>query len=150
VNVEGYLVHTAQVTIPDGLNKAEVVHNVPLIKTEKGAKIVLNNIFFDFNKSTLRPNSYKSLNSLLSTMKRYPNMAIEISGHTDNVGSMSFNQRLSDNRASVVRDFLVRNGIEPKRVGAFGRSYRQPIASNDTPQGRQLNRRTEIKILKLE
>lgn len=150
VNAEGYLVHTAQVTIPEGLNKAEVVHNFPLIKAEKGAKIVLNNIFFDFNKSTLRPNSYKSLNTLLSTMKRYPNMAIEISGHTDNVGSMSFNQRLSDNRASVVRDFLIRNGIEPKRVGAFGRSYRQPIASNDTPQGRQLNRRTEIKILKLE
>lgn len=150
VNAEGFLTHTAQINVPEGANKNEIIHDVALIRAEKGAKIVLNNIFFDFNKSTLRPNSYKSLNTLLSTMKRYPMMAIEISGHTDNVGSMSFNQRLSDARAGVVRDFLVRNGIDSKRVGAFGRSYRQPIASNDTPQGRQLNRRTEIKILKLK
>lgn len=150
VNAEGFLTHTAQITVPEGVDKNEIIHDVALIRAEKGAKIVLNNIFFDFNKSTLRPNSYKSLNTLLSTMKRYPMMAIEISGHTDNVGSMSFNQRLSDARANVVRDFLIRNGIDPKRVGAFGRSYRQPIASNDNPQGRQLNRRTEIKILKLK
>jgi outer membrane protein OmpA-like peptidoglycan-associated protein/tetratricopeptide (TPR) repeat protein len=150
VNAEGYLTHTAQITVPEGADKKEIIHDVQLIRAEKGAKIVLNNIFFDFNKSTLRPNSYKSLNTLLSTMKRYPMMAIEISGHTDNVGTMTFNQRLSDARANVVRDFLVRNGIEAKRVGAFGRSYRQPIASNDSAQGRQLNRRTEIKILKLK
>jgi OOP family OmpA-OmpF porin len=83
-------------------------------------------------------------------MKKYPEMAIEISGHTDNVGSMAYNQRLSESRANVVKDYLVRNGIPAKRVGAYGRSFRQPIASNDTNVGRQLNRRTEIKILRMK
>lgn len=150
VNLDGYMTYTAQIHIPETKDKLEVVHDIPLVKAEKGAKIVLNNIFFDFNKSTLRPASYKSLNTLLSTLKRYPSMAIEISGHTDNVGTMDYNQKLSDQRAAVVKEYLVRNGIASKRIGSYGRSFRQPIASNDTPEGRQLNRRTEIKILKMK
>jgi outer membrane protein OmpA-like peptidoglycan-associated protein len=150
VNLDGYMTYTAQINIPETKEKLEIVHDVPLVKAEKGAKIVLNNIFFDFNKSTLRPSSYKSLNTLLSTLKRYPSMAIEISGHTDNVGTMDYNQKLSDQRAAVVKEYLVRNGIASKRIGSYGRSFRQPIASNDTPEGRQLNRRTEIKILKMK
>jgi outer membrane protein OmpA-like peptidoglycan-associated protein len=77
-------------------------------------------------------------------------MSIEISGHTDNVGSMTFNQKLSENRASVVREYLIRNGIAAKRLYAVGKSFRQPIASNESDAGRQLNRRTEIKILGME
>lgn len=150
VNVDGYLTYTTRITVPEGKEKLTIEQDIPMIKAEKGAKIVLNNIFFDFNKSTLRPASYKSLNNLLSTLKRYPQMAIEISGHTDNVGSMAFNQKLSESRANVVRDYLIRNGIDAKRLGAFGRSFRQPIATNDTPAGRQLNRRTEIRILKVQ
>jgi OOP family OmpA-OmpF porin len=83
-------------------------------------------------------------------MKRYPDMSIEISGHTDNVGTMAYNQRLSESRALVVKDYLVRNGIAAKRIGSYGRAFRQPIASNDTHEGRQLNRRTEIKILRMK
>jgi len=150
VNLDGYLTFTTQIHIPDTPEKFEIIQDIPLVKAEKGAKIVLNNIFFDFDKSTLRPASFRSLNSLLSVMKKYPEMAIEISGHTDNVGSIAYNQRLSESRANVVRDYLVRNGIAPKRVGAFGRSFRQPIATNDTNEGRQLNRRTEIKILRMK
>ena len=63
---------------------------------------------------------------------------------------MAFNQKLSESRANVVRDYLIRNGIDAKRLGAFGRSFRQPIATNDTPAGRQLNRRKEIRILKVQ
>ena len=76
-------------------------------------------------------------------------MVVEISGHTDNVGRMDYNQKLSENRSNVVRDYLVRNGINPKNIAAFGRSFRQPIASNDTEQGRQMNRRTEFKIVRM-
>jgi outer membrane protein OmpA-like peptidoglycan-associated protein len=150
VNLDGYLTFTTQIHIPDAPEKFEIIQDIPLVKAEKGAKIVLNNIFFDFDKSTLRPASFRSLNSLLAVMKKYPEMAIEISGHTDNVGSMAYNQRLSESRANVVKDYLVRNGIPAKRVGAYGRSFRQPIASNDTNVGRQLNRRTEIKILRMK
>lgn len=150
VDVPGYMTFTQEIHVPDSSKKYELIVDVPLVKAERGAKIVLNNIFFDFNKSTLRPSSFRSLNSLLSMMKRYPEMSIEISGHTDNVGSMAYNQKLSESRALIVKDYLVRNGISSKRIGAYGRSFRQPIASNDTHEGRQLNRRTEIKILRMQ
>jgi outer membrane protein OmpA-like peptidoglycan-associated protein len=83
-------------------------------------------------------------------LKEYPEMMIEISGHTDNVGSMDYNQALSENRAKVVKEYLVRNGIAAKRLASYGRSFRQPIASNDTHEGRQINRRNEIKILRMK
>jgi outer membrane protein OmpA-like peptidoglycan-associated protein len=149
VQLNGYLNYSEQINIPESKTRQEIVHDIALVRAEKGAKIVLNNIFFDFNKSTLRPASYKSLNTLLSMLKQYPAMVVEISGHTDNVGSMEYNQKLSENRTNVVRDYLVRNGINPKNIAAFGRSFRQPIASNDTEQGRQMNRRTEFKIVRM-
>ena len=150
VTVDGYMTYTESFEIPHSEKKQVVIHDIPLVKAQTGAKIVLNNIFFDFNKSTLRPSSYKALNNLLTTMKRYPAMEIEISGHTDNVGSMNYNQKLSDTRAKVVLEFLVRNGIPARHLSSYGRSFRQPIATNETNGGRQLNRRTEIKILKAE
>ena len=150
VNKEGYMTYSEQIQVPLKTDSAGMVHDIALVKAEKGAKIVLQNIFFDFNKSTLRPSSYKTLNSLLSMLKEYPEMMIEISGHTDNVGSMDYNQALSENRAKVVKEYLVRNGIAAKRLASYGRSFRQPIASNDTHEGRQINRRTEIKILRMK
>jgi len=149
VQLNGYLNYSEQINIPESKIRQEIVHDIALVRAEKGAKIVLNNIFFDFNKSTLRPTSYKALNTLLTMLKQYPAMVVEISGHTDNVGSMDYNQKLSENRTNVVRDYLVRNGINPKNIAAFGRSFRQPIASNDTEQGRQMNRRTEFKIVRM-
>lgn len=150
VEVDGYLTYNTKITVSTGQEKQVIEQDIPMIKAEKGAKIVLSNIFFDFNKSTLRPESFKSLNNLLNTLRRYPQMAIEISGHTDNVGSMAFNQTLSESRANVVREHLIRNGIDPKRLEASGRAFREPISSNNTAEGRQLNRRTEIKILKVQ
>ena len=150
VSKEGYLTFTQDINIPFVKDKLDNIQDVPLVKAEKGAKVVLSNIFFDFNKSTLRPSSYKSLNTLLSTLKRYPNMVMEISGHTDNVGTAKYNQKLSDSRSKVVKDYLVRNGIESSRLAAVGKSFREPIATNDTNEGRQLNRRTEIKIIRMQ
>jgi outer membrane protein OmpA-like peptidoglycan-associated protein/tetratricopeptide (TPR) repeat protein len=150
VSKEGYLSYTQDINIPFVKDKLEIIKDIPLIRAEKGAKTVLSNIFFDFNKSTLRPSSYKSINTLLSTLKRYPTMVIEISGHTDNVGSAKYNQKLSDNRSKVVKDYLVRNGIDASRLAAVGKSFREPIATNETNEGRQLNRRTEIKIIRMK
>jgi len=150
VNAEGYMTYVADIAIPPSSEKQQIIHDVLLVKAEKGAKVVLNNIFFDFNKSTLRPASYSSLLNLLALMKRYPGMTIEISGHTDNIGSIEYNQKLSESRAQVVRDYLLKNAIASKQVSAIGRSFKQPIATNSSPQGRQLNRRTEIKILNMK
>jgi outer membrane protein OmpA-like peptidoglycan-associated protein/tetratricopeptide (TPR) repeat protein len=150
VDAEGYLPYSAQLQIDTSLRKQEISFDIPMVRIEKGSKMVLKNIFFDFNKSTLRPASYKTLNSLLVTLTKNPNIDIEISGHTDNIGSNTYNQGLSENRAQVVKAYLIRNGIAASRLKATGRSFSQPISTNDTPEGRQLNRRTEIKILRVK
>lgn len=145
---EGYMPFSDQIQVDTLKVKQDIVYDIPLMPLEKGSKMVLNNIFFDFNKATLRPASYKTLNNLLQTLNKYPNVEIEISGHTDNIGSAAYNQRLSENRALVVKAYLIRNGIAASRLKSSGRSFREPIAGNDTPQGRQLNRRTEIQIIR--
>ncbi len=150
VEKEGYLSYTNRIEIPDSTYGKDVILDINLLKAEKGSRMVLKNIFFDFNKSTLRPESYASLRLLHTAMKNYPTMQIEVSGHTDNVGSMSYNQVLSESRAAVVKEYLVQNGISAKRIVSVGKSFKQPIASNETDEGRQLNRRTEIKIISME
>jgi outer membrane protein OmpA-like peptidoglycan-associated protein/tetratricopeptide (TPR) repeat protein len=150
VEKEGYLSYTNRVEIPDSTYGRDVILDINLLKAEKGSRMVLKNIFFDFNKSTLRPESYASLRLLLAAMKNYPTMQIEVSGHTDNVGSLNYNQVLSESRAAVVKEYLIQNGIASKRIISVGKSFKQPIASNETDQGRQLNRRTEIKIISME
>ena len=75
-------------------------------------------------------------------------MVIEISGHTDNVGDVEVNQRLSESRAKAVRAYLLKKGISGERVRAVGHGESQPIASNDTDEGKQKNRRTEVRILR--
>ena len=114
---------------------------------EIGTSILLENIFFDVAKSTLRDESREELNKLLSLLQKHFTMKIEISGHTDNVGSEKSNQILSENRAKAVVNFLIENGIDESRLVYKGYGEIQPIATNDTQEGRQQNRRTEFKIL---
>ena len=75
-------------------------------------------------------------------------MSIEVSGHTDNTGSASLNKKLSKDRALTVKNYLVNKGIEDERITYAGYGFEQPIASNDTPEGREQNRRVEIKVIK--
>jgi len=117
------------------------------LKYEPPKFYTLDNVFFNTGKSTLRPDSYKELNELVEVMKFKKNMKIEISGHTDNVGDDDANQKLSEARANAVRKYLLKKGIEPARVVAVGYGETKPIAYNDTKEGRQKNRRTEVKIL---
>lgn len=108
----------------------------------------LDNVFFDTGKSTLRPESSKELNELAEYMSLKKTLVIEIAGHTDNVGAKEANQKLSEDRAKTVRDYLLKKSISPERITAKGYGDTQPVASNDTDKGKQKNRRTEVRITK--
>jgi len=118
------------------------------ISFEPARVIVLKNVEYDFNKSTIRPSSFKSLDDLAEVMTLKPNLVIEIGGHTDNVGDDQSNELLSQRRAESVKQYLVKKGIKPERVQTKGYGESMPVADNDTNEGRQKNRRTEVKIIK--
>lgn len=105
-----------------------------------------NDILFDFNSYALRPESRDTLRELADNFRQYPDEEISVEGHTDNVGSDEYNQRLSEQRADAVGGYLIDQGVPSSRVTAVGFGKTQPKASNDTPEGRQINRRVEIHI----
>ncbi len=117
------------------------------IKVSRPKVYTLDNVFFDTGKSTLRPQSNKALDELAEFMTLKKAMKIEISGHTDNVGDQAANQKLSEDRAASVRAYLLKKGIAADRVMAKGYGDTQPIADNALPEGKQKNRRTEVRIL---
>jgi outer membrane protein OmpA-like peptidoglycan-associated protein len=148
VTMEGYLFYSENVDLPKSKQYQEINKDIELSKLEVGQKIVLRNIFYDFNKSTLRTQSVAELDRLAKLLDVNPTMRIEISSHTDNVGSAAYNEKLSTSRALSVVDYLVeKKGIKKERLEFKGYGFTEPIAPNDTDQGRQLNRRTEFKIL---
>ncbi|MEI8204172.1 MAG: OmpA family protein [Bacteroidota bacterium] len=146
IKSEGYLFLSENFDIPSNALYQEVIKDFGMNKIKVGIKVVLNNIFFDFDKATLRPESYSELTVLLNLLIENPLIKIEISGHTDNVGSASYNQKLSENRAKAVVDYLISKNIAQSRLTYAGYGFSQPFATNDTPEGRQMNRRTEFKI----
>jgi outer membrane protein OmpA-like peptidoglycan-associated protein len=107
----------------------------------------LDNVHFDFDKATLRPDSYEQLKELLDYLQRHEDIKIEIAGHTDNVGNDVHNLKLSQDRANTISNYLIGKGILAKRLTAKGYGATVPVADNTTEEGRQLNRRTEVKIL---
>ncbi len=115
---------------------------------EEGEAIVLDNIFFEFNKTTLLDESNKSLDEIISFLKENDFKLIEISGHTDSEGSEKYNQELSEGRAKSVVDYLVENGINDSRLIAKGYGEARPIETNLTDAGRAVNRRVEFRLLK--
>lgn len=147
VEKKDYLFHSENFDIPVSTNYQEVNKDIELKKVAIGTKIVLRNIFFDFDKATLRPESSAELERLLQLLKDVPSMRIEISGHTDNKGSADYNKSLSEKRAKAVVDYLVNKGIASDRLKFAGYGFDRPMATNDTEDGRQLNRRTEFEII---
>ena len=107
----------------------------------------LDNVFFDSGKSSLRAESNKELNELAEYMTLKPTLVIEIAGHTDNVGVSEANQKLSEERANAVKEYLKKKGIAAERVIAKGYGDTQPVADNGTAAGKQKNRRTEVRII---
>jgi OOP family OmpA-OmpF porin len=146
----GYLAVSQNINLEevDGYKKVRV--DLELAPIEKGAVIRLNNIFFDPSKYDLKERDELELQRVVNLLKVYPNMEIEISGHTDNVGSNQSNMVLSQNRAKSVRDFLENKGIESSRLQSKGYGESSPQADNSSAEGRALNRRIELKILKVE
>lgn len=112
---------------------------------EVGNEIVLRNIYFDFDKATIKPESTRQLAILLDVLKKYPSMKIQIVGHTDSVGSANYNKKLSQRRSQAVVDYLVARGISPKRLSALGMGKEQAGKMTD-----ELDRRVEFKILTLD
>jgi len=149
VKKEGYLFHSENFDIPNTAAFQEVTKDVELKNIAVGSKIILKNIFFDFDKATLRPESTNELQRLTKLLNDVPTLKIEISGHTDSKGANDYNLKLSDNRAKAVVDYLVKAGIAANRLTSKGYGEEQPISTNETEEGRQLNRRTEFKIISM-
>ncbi|PJJ54840.1 OmpA family protein [Hymenobacter chitinivorans] len=146
VRQQGYLFHSENFDLPAGAAYSEVVKDIALKKLDVGVKVVLNNIFFDFDKATLRKESTAELERLQKLMVETPALRLEISGHTDNVGKAEYNKDLSQRRAKAVVDYLVGKGVDKGRLTFAGYGDSQPVATNATKAGRQLNRRTEFKV----
>jgi len=102
---------------------------------------------FDFNSATVRPGLYTEIDRVSSVMQRYPQTLIRVEGHTDNIGTESYNMDLSRRRAQAVSSLLVQRNISSHRIENIGFGEANPIASNNTESGRQMNRRVEIKIV---
>ncbi len=147
VKKDGYLFHSENFDIPASAAYQEVVKDIELKNVKVGTKIVLKNIFFDFDRATLRPESTNELERLTKLLNDLPTMKIEISGHTDSKGSDEYNLKLSQSRAQTVVDYLIAKGIGKDRLKAAGYGETKPIDTNDTDEGRQNNRRTEFEIL---
>ncbi|MBA3662880.1 MAG: OmpA family protein [Bacteroidetes bacterium] len=118
------------------------------IKIDPPKDFVLDNVYFDTGKSTLKPISNKALNDLVEVLKLKSTMVVEIQGHTDNVGSPEANLKLSQDRADEVKKYLVSKGVDALRVSSKGYGSTQPIADNDTDAGKSKNRRTSLKVIK--
>ena len=147
VSSEGYMFHSENFNIPSTTKYQEIEKNIRLLSMDPGSKVVLNNVFFDTGKANLRPESYGELNRLADVFKLYPKLVIEISGHTDNQGSKAANNKLSQQRAQAVVDYLISVGVEKSHLVAKGYGPSQPRDTNKTPEGRQNNRRVEAKII---
>lgn len=115
---------------------------------DENKPLVLKNIFFEIGKSELLPVSYTELNFLLEYLKNNPQKNIEISGHTDNTGNEIQNLKLSEERAKSVREYLISNGISNNIITVIGYGSSKPVDTNTNSQGKQNNRRVEVKITK--
>jgi outer membrane protein OmpA-like peptidoglycan-associated protein len=127
----------------------ELARIAGLATQRKGDKLVVimpGNILFDVDSTAIKPGAQHNLRKVGEVLQQYPLSDVEISGHTDSQGPAHYNQRLSERRAESVKTFMVAESIEASRITARGYGESQPIASDDTPEGRQHNRRVEINI----
>jgi outer membrane protein OmpA-like peptidoglycan-associated protein/Tol biopolymer transport system component len=143
-----YAFFSKNINIPNLDSYQEIEEKICLEPIIKGTTINLRNIFFDFNKALLRSESELELERLVRFMGEYPEISVEISGHTDSEGDDEYNMKLSLKRAEAVYDYLIRKGISKDRLIPKGYGKTQPLATNETEEGRQINRRTAVTIIK--
>jgi len=146
VSADGYIMYSANLE-PDTSSRRELdIKMIPIANAQEKV-IVLQNIFFETGSAELLPTSDPELNKLLWTLRKNTEMKIEIRGHTDNEGDDKSNQVLSEARAKAVYQYLLGRGIEAERLSFKGFGETQPVADNNTPEGRKQNRRTEFKVI---
>jgi OOP family OmpA-OmpF porin len=143
----GYLSKKMEITTETILKSDSLPLNIGIKPIPKGS-IVISNIYYETAKAELKAESKNSLDKeLVNLLKDNPQLIIEVSSHTDDVGSNEYNQKLSQQRAESVVNYLINNNISKERMVAKGYGESKPIAPNTTPEGRQKNRRTEFKII---
>ncbi len=146
---DGYLFYSENFSIKKNTVGKPIFLEVPLQKIAVGKKVVLKNIFFDTNKFDLKPESKTELEKMIEFLSENPKVSIELSGYTDNIGDDAYNLELSKNRAKAVFNYLVTNKISPNRLSYKGYGKTNPMATNNTEDGRANNRRTEFLITKV-
>ncbi len=134
-------------TVP-GQYKEVTGQNLETAPLRAGTAVTLHNVFFEFAKATLEKESYLELDRMIALLVKNPNMAIEVQGHTDNVGSDAANMRLSQQRADAVKEYFLSKGVVTDRVKSTGFGESKPVASNETTEGQAMNRRVEFVILR--
>jgi outer membrane protein OmpA-like peptidoglycan-associated protein len=147
VNRRGYLFYSDNYSLRDKSPDSTYQKDIPLQPIEVNAFIVLKNIFFDFNKYNLKPESQVELDKVVQLMQDNPTLKIQIAGHTDAIGNAADNRKLSENRAKAVVKYLAGKNISITRLSAKGYGSTQPVADNKTEEGRAQNRRTELKVI---
>lgn len=147
VTKEGYLFYSDHFPLKGVFDVEEPFQkDVYLQPIDTGKTIVLENVFFDFDEYSLRPESIVELQRLKEFLEKNYSLSVEIGGHTDSTGTAGYNQELSSKRAAAVMNYLVENGIGRERLSSKGYGFLRPVASNRTAEGRALNRRTEFRI----
>ncbi len=151
VSAKGYLFYSKNYNLEEGVAADRTWSpdhiDIPLKRLESGERIALRNVFFETNQYTLLEASQIELNKVVEVMKSNPTLKIELGGHTDNVGRPADNQRLSEQRARAVYEYLVAHGVAADRLSYKGYGETLPVADNSTPEGRSQNRRTEMKVM---
>jgi len=115
-------------------------------ESQRGLIVNISDVLFDFNKYTLKPGAREKLAKVSGILLAYPGLKIQLEGHTDSIGSDEYNQKLSEQRAGAVRDYLTSQGVAPNDTTAVGLGKADPVASNTTDAGRQKNRRVEMVV----
>lgn len=150
VEKQGYLFYSAHFEMKE---KADYINpfrkDIPMKPIREGESIVLRNVFFETDSFNLLPESTTELDQLLKLLAKNSRMHIQISGHTDNVGTDEYNRVLSEKRARSVYDYLVAAGIDRNRLTYKGYGRSKPVAANESPEGRALNRRTEMMVTQM-
>jgi outer membrane protein OmpA-like peptidoglycan-associated protein len=148
VSKDGYLFYSDNFSLK-GVREITnpFIKDIPLQPLKAGEKVILRNIFYETDSFALKSESEAELDKIIEFLNKNPGIKVEISGHTDNVGSIEYNLTLSENRAKTVYQYLIRNYIIQDRLRYKGYGMSKPLTSNKTEEGRAMNRRTELKIL---
>lgn len=147
ISAQGYLAGLDSFGVEKPKTDMSLYRTIHLKPLELGLSVRLNNIFFDFDKTNLRPESFPELDKVVELMEQNPGLIIEIGGHTDDQGSDLYNEQLSQGRAEAVREYLTGKWIDHSRVTAKGYGESKPEVENDSEENRQINRRVEFTIL---